>query len=106
MPAPPEPLETQVDRTVLAWGRTAATVAVVALLFARWTHRMGPIALLPAILGLTAAVLIGVWSRVRGPLRRAQFASGDARPPLGTAAAICSISVLLAAAGLAGLFLS
>lgn len=98
-----EPLETQVDRTVLSWGRTAATVAVVALLFARWAGSKGLIALLPAALGLCAAILIGLLTRWRAHVRRAQYASGRTRPPLAAAAALCAVSVLFAAAGLLGL---
>lgn len=91
---------------MLSWGRTAATVAVVALLFVRLTDRVGPIALAPAIIGSVAAILIGVFSRARAPRRRAQFAGGQARPPLWTAMALCAVSVLLAAAGLLAMFVS
>lgn len=100
-----EPLDTQVDRTVLSWGRTAATLTVVALLFARWADRIGPIALLPATFGGCAAILIGVLTRLRARRRRAQFATGIAGPPLWTAAALCAISVSLAGAGLLALVL-
>ncbi|MDQ3734451.1 MAG: hypothetical protein M3400_10710 [Actinomycetota bacterium] len=100
-----EPLETQVDRTVLSWGRTAATVAVVALLFAHLAASAGPIALVPAILGLTAAIVIGVLSRAKARTRRRLFASGAAKPPLWTAAALCLICVLFSGAGLLALLI-
>jgi len=100
-----EPVETQVDRTVLSWARTAATLAVASLFFARWTEHVGPIALLPAVFGVGAAALIGVITRAGAHRRRTQFASGQARPPLATAAIVCGISVLLAGAGLLGLLL-
>lgn len=101
-----EPLDTQVDRTVLSWARTAATLAVASLFFARWAEQLGPIALLPALFGVSTAVLIGLLARSGACARRAQFASGHARPPLRTAAALCGISLLLAGAGLLGLFLN
>ncbi len=100
-----EPLETQVDRTILSWGRTAATVAVVALLFARWARTVGPVALLATTFGLSAAILIGVLTRWRAHVRRAQYARGQAKPPVMTAAALCAVSVLFAVVGLLTLLL-
>jgi len=100
-----EPLDTQVDRTALSWARTAATLAVASLFFARWIEQIGPIALLPALLGVSAAILIGVLTRSGARRRRAQFESGQATPPLWTAAALCGISVLLAVVGLLCLLL-
>lgn len=101
-----EPLDTQVDRTVLSWARTAATLAVASLFFARWAEQIGPIALLPALIGVSAAILIGVITRAGARRRKADFDSGHARPPLWTAAAICGISVSLAAVGLLTLLLA
>lgn len=98
-------MDTQVDRTVLSWARTAATLAVVALLFARWGADMGPIAFLPATLGVGAAILIWVLTRSRADHRRAQFVRGRTDPPLWTAAALCTVSVVLAGAGLLTLIL-
>jgi len=92
--------DTQVDRTVLSWARTSATLAVVALRFSRWAADVGLVAFLLAALGLTAAVLIWWRTRSRAKLRRAQFASGRIEPPLWTAAALCVISVLLSGAAL------
>lgn len=106
MTASPEPLETQVDRTALSWGRTAATLAVVALLFARWAGTIGPVALLPMTIGLIAAAIIGVLARIRAPARRADFASGQARPPIRGAAALCGISLLFAGTGMLAVLLS
>lgn len=100
-----EPVETQVDRTVLSWGRTAATVAVVALLFARLAAAKGPIALVPAIVGVSAAILIGVLTRGRAGGRRKTFLSGAARPPLWTAAALCSVCLLFSVAGTVAMLL-
>ncbi|MDQ4038867.1 MAG: hypothetical protein M3313_11105 [Actinomycetota bacterium] len=100
MNADTEPLDTQVDRTALSWTRTAATLAVASLFFARWAERIGPVALLLALLGLSAAMLIGVRARSGARRRRDQFANGQARPPLWTALALCGISVLLAVVGL------
>ncbi|MGI8625740.1 MAG: DUF202 domain-containing protein [Geodermatophilaceae bacterium] len=91
------------DRTVLSWARTAATLAVASLFFARWAERIGPIALLPALFGVSAAIGIGVLTRAGARRRRAQFESGQAGPPLWTAAALCGICVLLAGAGLLAL---
>lgn len=105
MNAESEPLDTQVDRTVLSWGRTAATLAVASLFFARWAEEIGPIALLPALIGVSAAALIGVLTRVGARRRRAQFASGHAGPPVWTAVALCGICVLLAGVGLLALAL-
>lgn len=99
------PLETQVDRTVLSWGRTAATVAVVALLFARWAEGIGPIAFLPAAVGLGAAVGIGLLPRAQARRRRMAFASAGLGPPVWMAAGLCAISVLLAGAGLLAVLL-
>lgn len=99
------PLETQVDRTVLSWARTSATVAVVALLFARWTQDLGPIALVPCVLGLVAALLIRLVTRAQAPVRRAEFAGGHGHPPVRAALSLCAISVLLAGMGLLGLYL-
>lgn len=95
-----EPLPTQVDRTVLSWGRTAATVAVVALLFARLAATAGPIALVPAIVGGSAAILIAVLTRRRARARRIAFRNGAAGPPLWTAAGLCLVCLLFASAGL------
>lgn len=103
-PADPA-METQVDRTVLSWARTSATLAVVSLLFFRWAADVGLVAFLLAALGLTAAVLIWWRTRSRARLRRAQFASGRIDPPLWTAAALCAISVLLSGAALLTLLL-
>jgi len=101
-----EPLDTQVDRTVLSWARTAATLAVASLFFARWAEQIGPIAFLPALFGVITAVVIGVFTRVRARRRRTQFATGHTSPPLGPAAALCGICVLLAGAGLLALLLA
>lgn len=101
-----EPIDTQVDRTVLAWARTAATLAVVSLLFARWAADLGLIAFLPALLGVGAAILIWTLTRSGAGDRRAQFARGRTDPPLWTAAALCAISVTLAATGLVALLLN
>lgn len=90
---------------MLSWGRTAATLTVVALLFVRWADRVGPIAFLPATLGACVAILIGVIARLGARRRRAQFAVGVSCPPLWTAAAVCAISVSLAGAGLLALAL-
>ncbi|MBA3293536.1 MAG: hypothetical protein H0T40_07310 [Geodermatophilaceae bacterium] len=101
-----ESLDTQVDRTLLSWARTAATLAVVALLFARWAADMTPIALLPATFGVTAAIVIWMLTRSRASVRRAQFASGRTDPPLWTAAALCTICLILAATGLLALLVN
>ncbi len=101
-----EPIDTQVDRTVLAWARTAATVAVVALLFARWAADLGLVAFLPAILGVSAAILIWMLTRSRAGHRRTQFARGRTDPPLWTAVTLCAISVTLAGTGLVALLLN
>lgn len=102
---PGEPVDTQVDRTLLSWARTAATLGVVALLFARWAADGGAIPLLTATLGMVAAILIWMLTRSRAAARRAQFTSGRTDPPLWTAAALCTISVSLAGTGLLALLL-
>lgn len=97
--------ETQVDRTVLSWARTAATLAVVSLLFARWGGEVGPIALLPAAMGLVGAILLTVATRAQAPVRRAQFASGRVGPSMRAGLGLCAISVLLSVIGLVALIL-
>lgn len=106
MNAQSEPLATQVDRTVLSWARTAATLAVASLFFARWAQQIGPIALLAALSGVSTAILLGVLTRAGARRRRAQFASGQARPQVRAAAALCGICVLLAGVGLLALALA
>jgi len=98
-----ESVETQVDRTVLSWARTAATLAIVALLFARWAIDLGPIAFLPATFGVGAAILIWLLTRSRARVRRAQFASGGTTPPLWTAVGLCATILILAGTGLLAL---
>lgn len=97
--------ETQVDRTVLSWARTAATLAVVALLFARWAGEVGWIALLPAAVGLVAAILLTVFTRTQAPVRRTQFAGGRVSPATRAGLGLCMVSVFLAVAGLLALVL-
>lgn len=97
--------ETQVDRTVLSWARTAATLAVVALLFARWAGEVGWSALLPAAVGLVAAILLTVFTRTQAPVRRRQFAGGRVSPAMPAGLGLCVVSVLLAVAGLLALIL-
>lgn len=97
--------ETQVDRTMLSWARTAATLAVVALLFARWAGEVGPILLLPAAVGLAGAVLLRVFTRAQAPVRRAHFASGRVSPSLRAGLGLCAISVLFSVTGLVALIL-
>ncbi len=99
-------IDTQVDRTVLSWARTAATLFVVALLFARWAADLGLIAFLPATLGMGVAILVWMLTRSGAGRRRAQFSCGRTDPPLWTAAALCGISVILAGTGLVALLLS
>jgi len=99
------PVDNKVDRTVLSWARTAATLAVAALLFARWAADLGLIAFLPATLGVSAAILIWVRTRSGASKRRAQFARGRTDPPLRTAAVLCAISVTLAGTGLVAVVL-
>lgn len=98
-------VDTQVDRTVLSWARTCATLAVVALLFARWAAEVGPIAFLPTATGLCAAIVIWLVTRSQAGRRRAQFSSGRTDPPVGAAAALCAICLLLASTGLLVLLL-
>lgn len=100
-----ESVETQVDRTVLSWARTAATLAIVALLFARWAIDLGPIAFMPATFGAGAAILIWLLTRSRAGVRRAQFASGGTTPPLWTAVGLCATILILAGTGLLALLL-
>jgi len=106
MNAHSEPLETQVDRTVLSWGRTAATLAVASLFFTRWAEQIGPVALVPALFGVSAAILLGVLTRAGARRRRTQFDSGQARPPVRAAATLCGICLLLAGGGLFALLLA
>ncbi len=97
--------ETQVDRTVLSWARTAATLAVVALLFARWAGEVGWSALLPAAVGLVAAILLTVFTRTQAPVRRTQFVGGRVSPAMPAGLGLCMVSVLMAGAGLLALIL-
>lgn len=99
------PVDTQVDRTVLSWARTSATLGVVALLFGRWAADVGPVAFLPAVFGLLAAIMIWVLTRSQAGARRARFASGRSDTPLRTAAGLCTVTVVLADTALLALFM-
>ncbi|MFD1858395.1 DUF202 domain-containing protein [Aeromicrobium camelliae] len=58
-------LETQPERTRLAWGRTALSLLIVGALFLRWAPTAGPLVLAPVVVSAAFAFAISTAQRKR-----------------------------------------
>lgn len=95
----------QPERTGLAWQRTALSIGMGALVFARIEATvLGVWSWVFAGAGLAAAVLIGVWSRRRYAYTHRTLTAGRTRLADGLLLAV--VSVVVAVAGVIALILS
>lgn len=93
------------ERTILAWQRTALSIGVGALVFARIeATALGLWSWAFAVAGVGVAALIGVWSRRRYTHTHRTLVSGGGRLADGLLPAVVAVTV--AAAGLVALLIA
>ncbi|RLV57425.1 DUF202 domain-containing protein [Aeromicrobium phragmitis] len=74
-------LETQPERTRLAWGRTALSLLVVSALFLRWAPDAGVLVLAPVIVSGAFALAIVTAQQRRYSTQTLERASADRAAP-------------------------
>lgn len=90
----------QPERTALAWERTTLSLAVICLLFLRWTDTLGVIAFAPTVLALVVAAHLRLRHRQRA--RRAAAAIASERGVADVSSAL-TLTVAVVATALLGI---